>query len=100
METQYAWIFSFLILNEVKRDNSYSLFTILTYVEGTLWKKQFIASFERRIIKGIIFKFHVSEYDHKKYSTFSYCYIGLGVGCSAKEAMVRWRLYGKMDVTW
>ena len=29
MKTQYAWIFSFLILNYVKRGDSYFLFTIL-----------------------------------------------------------------------
>ena len=88
MKTQYELIFSFLILNEVKRNNSYSLFTILSYAQGALRKKQLIALFKRRIIKDIIFKSHISKHDHKKYSTFFPCYIGLGLGCFTKEAVV------------
>ena len=37
--------------------------------------------------KKIIFQSHVSDLDQKKYSKFSYCYTGLGTGCSTKEAI-------------
>ena len=38
-------------------------------------------------IKGINFQSHVGKFDQRKYSTVSYCYIGLGGGCSTKEAI-------------
>ena len=36
-------------------------------------------------LKKIIFQSHVSNLDQKAYSKFSYCYTGIGVGCSTKE---------------
>ena len=34
---------------------------------------------------------HVSDLDKKQYSKFSYCNIGLGEGCSTKEAITTLR---------
>ena len=50
METQYAWIFSFLILSQVKRGDSFSMFPILTYLQGTHSTKEAIDSFFGRAI--------------------------------------------------
>ena len=48
MKIQYAKIFVFLILNQIKRGDSFSLFPISTYVQGTMQKKQLIASLEEQ----------------------------------------------------
>ena len=47
--------------------------------------EQFKKSHEN--LRTIIFQFHVSDLDWKKYSKFFYCYTGLGAGCSTKEAI-------------
>ena len=38
-------------------------------------------------MKSVISQSHVSKLDQKKYSEFSYCYAGLGVGSFTKEAI-------------
>ena len=40
-------------------------------------------------MKSVISRSHVSKLDQKKYSEFSHCYAGLGVGCFTKEAIDR-----------
>ena len=59
MKTQYALIFSFLILNQVKRCDSYSLFTMLTYIHGALRSTRTLMESYKNII-SIIFQSHVS----------------------------------------
>ena len=47
--------------------------------------EQFKKSHEN--LKKTIFQSPVSDLDPKNYSEFSYCYTGLGAGCSTKEAI-------------
>ena len=59
---------------------------------GRSIKKHLIAYFREQFkknhgkIKSITPQPHVSKLDQKEYSKFSYCFAGLGTGCSTKEA--------------
>ena len=60
---------------------------------GRFIKKQLIVSFGEQFMKSHKNRqSHVSDLDKKQYSKFSYCNIGLGEGCSTKEAITTLRL--------
>ena len=92
MKRQFAWIFSLLILNYVKKGDSYTVYHTEPCTECST--KEAIDSFFRRVpLKEshenitIIFQSHITKFDHKWCSGISFCYTGLYAGWSAKEAI-------------
>ena len=82
MKTQYSWLFNSLILNLIKRGGSYSLFTILTYVQGGL-RSSFLENTLKEShenISSMIFQPHVTKFDQKSYSRLSFGYTGICSG--------------------
>ena len=74
--------FSSLILNLIKRGGSYSLLTILTYIQGAL-RTSFLENTLKEShenVSSMIFQSHVTKFDQKSYSRLSFGYTGFCTG--------------------